>query len=292
MYEKWLFSLQCSCFPADANLHLCFFIYKESGITLRARGISEKCAGLAEEATSESRGEFRFRGLVPGCQYSIGLREGSSTDIEKLIPRDTLILMEAKDMKVASSIVAFRSVEIMDVTMTVSDEADPASEANVKVSMTDHLSYSYTVKRVIGEMITLPAVPKENGKKYTITVETFAEKYSPKRKVSTVIAADNYYKFVNVTIPKSSPSSGGQDGQQGQKASPKKMLILLPLIILGIVAYFYRDQLPYWYSLLVDKVGGGGGSAKAYGQKSEQLRSGESGGDSEGLRRRTKKRLA
>ena len=48
--------------------------------------------------------------------------------------------------------------------------------------MTDHQAYSYTVKRIVGEMITLPAVAKEPGKKYTISVETFPEKYTPKRK--------------------------------------------------------------------------------------------------------------
>ena len=74
--------------------------------------------------------------------------------------------------------------------------------------MTDHQSYSYSVKRIIGEMITLPAVTKESGKKYTITVETFPEKYAPKRKVSTVVVTDEFYKFVNVTIPKGSAAAG------------------------------------------------------------------------------------
>ena len=106
--------------------------------------------------------------------------------------------------------------------------------------MTDHQAYSYTVKRIVGEMITLPAVAKEPGKKYTISVETFPEKYTPKRKglcemrtfqvltdlrsgnvfmsefilnshflfpVSTVILTDEYYKFVNVTIPSASSGS-------------------------------------------------------------------------------------
>ena len=260
----------------------------ETGITLRAKGIRpETCVGLTEEATSESKGEFRFRGLVPGCHYSIGLREGSSTDIEKLIPKDTTITMTDQDMTVPNSIVAFRSVEIMDVTMRVFDEADPDSEANIKVTMTDHQSYSYTVKRVMGEMITFPAVTKESGRKYEITVETFQEKYSPKRKVSRVVLADQYYKFVNLTIPKAS-STFNENATPKRTTSISKLVFFLPIVAIVLVAYFNRESLPGWYHLALERLG-----AAQKARPDSRPRDDNRGDEAvSGVRKRTKKRLS
>ena len=84
----------------------------------------------------------RFRGLVPGCEYSIGLREGETGGetaagaevIDRLIPAETVVVMGAADAQMDSAIVAFRTVNIMDVTMVVTDEANPKSEAPVKVT--------------------------------------------------------------------------------------------------------------------------------------------------------------
>ena len=75
----------------------------ESGITLRAKTQNSKnseCQDHSEEATSEANGEFRFRGLKPGCEYVIALQEGTKNDIEKLIPKETLIVMQKKDTHV------------------------------------------------------------------------------------------------------------------------------------------------------------------------------------------------
>ena len=104
----------------------------ESGITLRAKTQNSKnseCQDHSEEATSEANGEFRFRGLKPGCEYVIALQEGTKNDIEKLIPKETLIVMQKKDTHVPNPIVAMRAVEIMDLSLKITDEADAKSEA-------------------------------------------------------------------------------------------------------------------------------------------------------------------
>ena len=43
------------------------------------------CIGHSEEATSESNGDFRFRGLQPNCEYLLRL-QGEKQNIEKLMP--------------------------------------------------------------------------------------------------------------------------------------------------------------------------------------------------------------
>ena len=103
----------------------------ESGITLKAKakGKNSDCQEHTEEATSEANGEFRFRGLKPGCEYVIGLQEGIKNDIEKLMPKETLVMMQKKDTHVPNPLVAMRAVEIMDLSVKITDEAEVNSEA-------------------------------------------------------------------------------------------------------------------------------------------------------------------
>ena len=110
----------------------------ESGITLKAKSQGEnlECQEHSEEATSEPNGEFRFRGLKPGCQYMIALQEGIKNDIEKLMPKETLITMQKKDTHVPNPIVVMRSVEIMDLSLKITDEADAKSEATGEFTLT------------------------------------------------------------------------------------------------------------------------------------------------------------
>jgi len=281
----------------------------ESGINIRAK--QTKCAGghashqstAVEEATSDAKGAFRFRGLVPGCEYSIGLDDEADSAanevtggdiIERLIPSETLISMGSEDSHLKDSIVAFRAVNIMDVTMVVTDEANANSEAPVKVVMTDHQAYSYTVKRIIGEMITLPAVAKEPGKKYTISVETFPEKYTPKRKVSTVILTDEYYKFVNVTIPSASSGSAKESSAKAQTASNKKAVAFLVLVLGLLAAYVYRDSLPGLIQAMSEKFTSSPSSSgklhhKAVGDVDSGSGGGRSSSEDGGARKRIKK---
>ena len=58
------------------------------------------------------------------------------------------------------------------------------------MTSSDGSGYSYSGKKVVGELIVLPPVPKDD-KKYTITVETLVEKFAPKKKATTVFRADS-----------------------------------------------------------------------------------------------------
>lgn len=127
-------------------------------------------------------------------------------------------------------------------------------------------------------------------------METFPEKYSPKRKVSTVVTTDEFYKFVNVTIPKGSNAGSAKESTgKSQSSSNKKVLLFFVLILVGVGAYFNRDKLPGWYSAFVDKLGAATTSTqarsnhKADGDGSSNTRSG-SGEDSSLLRKRPSKK--
>jgi len=126
-------------------------------------------------------------------------------------------------------------------------------------------------------------------------VETFPEKYSPKRKVSTVVTTDEFYKFVNVTIPKGSNAGSAKESTaKSQASSNKKVLLFFVLILVGVGAYFNRDKLPAWYAAFVEKLSAATTSSgrshhKGDGDGSSNTRSG-SGEDSGLLRKRPSKK--
>ena len=62
-------------------------------------------------------------------EYVIGLQEGIKNDIEKLMPKETLVMMQKKDTHVPNPLVAMRAVEIMDLSVKITDKAEVNSEA-------------------------------------------------------------------------------------------------------------------------------------------------------------------
>ena len=165
----------------------------------------------------------------------------------------------------------------------------------VMISSSDGGSYTYSGKKVVGELIILPAVPKDD-KKYTLTVETMAEKFAPKKKTVTTFKADAYYKHVSAIIPKT--SGVGTTGTTGSTKKTSIMFIFIaPLILISIALFFSRDKLPALVEYVNAKIAKNpirGGSQGSSSQSSEVKDSADSGDDSSfemlNVRRRTKKR--
>ena len=168
----------------------------------------------------------------------------------------------------------------------------------VKVLMTsaDNSGYSYTGKKVVGELIVLPPVPKDN-KRYTITVETFAEKFAPKKKAATTFRADSYFKFVTVVLPKASNTPGTTTS----KKTSNMFIFVVPFLILAVVAFLSRDKLPLLFAYINEKMSKHPISSQTNLQTANVKDAGDSGDDSATLdpfnlggiaRKRIKKRLA
>ena len=67
---------------------------------------SKNCGETSEEATSESDGSFRFRGLKPKCDYVITFVSGET--IERIEPEQVEVTMTEADFKLEKRIVAMR----------------------------------------------------------------------------------------------------------------------------------------------------------------------------------------
>ena len=159
------------------------------------------------------------------------------------------------------------------------------------VTSSDGGTYSYSGKKVIGELIILPAVPKDD-KRYTITVETLAEKFAPKKKATTAFKADSYYKHVSVVLPKTSQTTGTTPSKKG---SSTLFIFMAPLIMIGVALFFSRDKIPAIIEYVNVKIAKKRSTSPGKSEGSDLTDSVDSGEDSYSLdagnvRRRTKKR--
>ena len=158
------------------------------------------------------------------------------------------------------------------------------------VSSPDGGSYSYSGKKIVGELILLPAVPKDD-KKYTITIETLPEKFAPKKKATTTFKADAYYKHVSAILPKSS----GTTGTTQKKKTSTMFIFMAPLILIGTVLFLFRDKLPALVEYVNEKIVKNPITSQGLKQGSDLKDSTDSGDDSSSfemlnVRRKTKKR--
>lgn len=64
----------------------------EANVLLEAVGINT-CSNLQEEASSETNGKFRIRGLLPQCEYNIRMKTGPgvNSNIHRIAPHDTVV---------------------------------------------------------------------------------------------------------------------------------------------------------------------------------------------------------
>ena len=60
----------------------------ESSVAIEAVGVGESCTEYQEESSSEANGQFRIRGLLPQCEYIVGLKSVHGSNIERTLPQN------------------------------------------------------------------------------------------------------------------------------------------------------------------------------------------------------------
>lgn len=86
-----------------------------SDIALEAISTTDACLELQEETTTESNGNYRIRGLVPGCDYKIRIKQGTleNSNVDRTIPKERFVQLEAKDV-LDMNFIAINPVNVCD----------------------------------------------------------------------------------------------------------------------------------------------------------------------------------
>lgn len=115
----------------------------------------ERCGNHLEESTSESNGQYRIRGLHPGCQYRVRVRtDGPSSNVDRSIPKEKVINVEKGDVRDVNMI-AISPIAFDDVTVRVL-----ASENDYYKSLKIFLYKKGTDSPVHSQRIESPLNPK------------------------------------------------------------------------------------------------------------------------------------
>lgn len=78
----------------------------------------EPCAQHQEEATTELNGQYRIRGLQPGCDYTLRIKQGQYLNVERTIPNEKRVSVGQADLT-DIDFVAITPIPYVDVTARI-----------------------------------------------------------------------------------------------------------------------------------------------------------------------------
>lgn len=152
-------------------------------VVVEARS-SEQCGQHQEEATTEATGQYRLRGLQPGCEYTIRVRSSkeNAVVVDRTVPTVHTITVANSDTRNVN-IIALNPLSHTDVVARVTasniDYYKSLSVQMFKKGQSDSPIYSYRVEAPLsskanadaGAMIFFPRIPFD-GRTYVVELTT------------------------------------------------------------------------------------------------------------------------
>ncbi|XP_040569395.1 BOS complex subunit NOMO2 [Lepeophtheirus salmonis] len=210
----------------------------ESGIVVVASGESNNCDN--SEAISNSQGDFRIRGLIPGCRYKVGLMQSYEQDskIETFIPKSASISVEAKDIPQVLRFTVVLKFPWTEFSLIVKDD-QKFSPIRVKFSSVEKDDISIVKKEFSDHIILFPSVPLDPDTSYYLSAESLNEKFNVNQKAASIkVQANTTFQAVTLTLEKV---------ESKPKAFKSNHFWLLSLLPLGGIAVFHRQLFESFY---------------------------------------------
>lgn len=217
-----------------------------SDVVVEARS-EERCGQHQEEATTEANGRYRIRGLQPGCQYTVRIRndgENVKTLVDRTIPSARTVTVTNDDVHNVN-IVAISPLSYVDVigriTASSNEHYKTLRVQLYKKGNSDNPIYSQRVESPLnvksqvnpGIMVFFPRIPFD-GKTYVIELTTTLSEKNFKYTLPVVSFETNrstIYRELEFN-----PEIRSTEGDLNQNSI--SALILLGLVI---VAFFKQE---------------------------------------------------
>ncbi|KAF2356366.1 Carbohydrate-binding-like fold [Trinorchestia longiramus] len=172
----------------------------EQDVAVEARGVGDRCQQYQEEAVTDDSGVFRIRGLLPQCEYDIGLKTEASHNkhIERMLPATTRVRVNKEDIT-GLKLVVLRHFTQMDVVGTIESPKEHLSSLSIKVYRDDVPdSPVHTIKVGDHPFFMLPPMTAD-WKTYTVSLDSSLStmQYSYRTPEVTFVA-DSSFKHIKL----------------------------------------------------------------------------------------------
>uniref|UniRef100_T1IP66 SD-repeat containing protein B domain-containing protein n=1 Tax=Strigamia maritima TaxID=126957 RepID=T1IP66_STRMM len=207
----------------------------EPGVVVEAVGIN-MCKELQEEATTESEGIYRIRGLKPDCQYQVRVKnkQDPQHNLEHATPIAKTIKVQNSDIKGIDMIV-FRRPAHMEISGNVVTDNEFLTTLQVKLLRDE--STVHTIALTQSTFFQMPSVPFD-GRSYLLRLETSLQHSSYSYSLPQVtLKANTSYQHITF---KFSPVFKGSESDLHQGSH-----YAFPLTVLAvIIGLMYKQILP------------------------------------------------
>lgn len=218
----------------------------------------EPCAEHQEEATTENNGQYRIRGLQPGCNYEVSIKSGDvNPNVDRSIPASKLINVEQNDVNnvnlIAISPLGF--VDVIASIMTSHNDYYKSLRIQLyKKGSSDSPVYSQRVESPLnvkskinpGIMVFFPRIPLD-GKTYVVEVTTSLSDKNYKYSLPlTQFIANTSSVFIELEFK---PTVRTSDSDLNQNS-------ISALVLIAIVGFvFYKQELVLEYLNQIWNIG-------------------------------------
>lgn len=220
----------------------------------------ERCGQHQEEGTTESNGQYRIRGLQPGCEYSIRVRssnENAASIVDRTIPSVRHISVASNDVQNVN-IVAISPLTYVDVIARITaSNNDYYKSVRVHLYNKGHPDNPLHSQRVetplvaksrinAGAMVFFPRIPFD-GKSYVVELSTsLSEKNFKYTLPSEQFEANRSTIYIELDFEPEIRSNESDLNENSFSA-----LILLALVI---IAFFKQELALEFFTFLWDKI--------------------------------------
>ncbi|XP_011299165.1 nodal modulator 1 [Fopius arisanus] len=241
----------------------------EPGLIVEAQGgsgiprnsPSSSCDSLLEEATTEENGRFRIRGLEPGCDYVVRLKDNefqTNSRVYRASPEGIDVQVIDTDVE-GLRFIAFHPIPRTDLSVhVIADQVDHYRTLKVKLCREDQPDSPIHSVRIDpqqaskfnshsnpGFLMHFPPL-QSNGKKYFVQLESSLSTALYKYKViPSYFEANTSFKALTLRFKAERKIDHGEMNQSS--------VIALPFIMLVAIAFLNREKLWVWLNVRIEQ---------------------------------------
>ncbi|XP_023031722.1 nodal modulator 3 [Drosophila willistoni] len=225
------------------------------GVSVQATA-DEGCQHQQEEAISESNGQYRIRGLQPGCSYTVRVVPDDE-NVERSIPAQQTVQVAHEDVR-DINLIAINPVKIVDVTARVTaaqnDQYKTLRIVMYRKGSADSPLFSQRVgtpinpksKKNPGMNVYFPRIPLD-GKSYVVELQsTLSDKTYSYKLPSATFTADKSSIFISLEFKPEVRTAEADLNQNSISA--------LVLIALVAIAFFKQDLAVNFITFVWSKI--------------------------------------